>query len=116
MKLRGYFIGCACVLVIEFFITINYYSAIEYALLFTLGGLWLWRGIASLLKMDIMYNQEFTRKRQIVIGIIDFVMGLTWLIVSFTDVSRKPITVMLISIPFIIASALAHYYKVDKNE
>ena len=115
MKLWGYFIGVACVLLIEFFIVVNHYSIMENTLLFTLGGLWLWRGIASFLKIDVLYNQEYTRKRQIVMGIVDSTMGLTWLIVSFTDASRKPITIVLISVPFIIASALVHYYKTEKN-
>lgn len=116
MKRWFYWCGIASVLLIEFYLMANKILVIHSGVLFSLGGMWLWRGIAGFLKMDGMYRIELTRKRQIVLAMIDFSMGLSWITLSLTEASKQPIPISLVSIPFIIATALVCYYKNEKME
>lgn len=108
MKRWVYWVGLAFVLIVEFYIAINRIVKIYSGALFSLGGYWLWRGIATgLLKIDSVYNiEKFTRKREIMMSVVDFITGLAWIALSLTKLSTQLIPILLVAVPSLIASAL----------
>jgi hypothetical protein len=118
MKRRVYWIGLAIVLAIELYLMANTIIAIHSGVLFSLGGFWLWRGIAvGLLKVEGVYTMtQFTRKREIIMSMLDFCMGVSWIAISLTKASTQIISIALVSVPFIIAASLVCYYKNEKTE
>ena len=112
MKRWVYWVGLAFVLAIEFYLMANKIIAIHSGALFALGGFWLWRGIAvGLLKIEGIYAMvQFTRKRELIMSVLDFCMGVSWIAISLTEASTQLIPVLLVSLPFIVAAALVCYY------
>ena len=118
MKRWVYWGGLAAILAIEFYLMANKILVIHSGALFSLGGFWLWRGIsAGLLKVEGIYKiEQFTRKREMIMAVLDFCMGLSWIAISLTEASTQLVPILLVSVPFIIAAALVCHYKNEKTE
>ena len=114
MKQSVYWIGFIIVVAVEFFVMITAHLTIKNVTLFCFGGLWIWRAIAvGFLKVKGVYNIKLTRKREIILAVIDGLLGLSWVATAFFA-GAKQIQISLIllcAIPAIIASALVTYYK-----
>lgn len=118
MKRWVYWVGLAAILAIEFYLMANKILVIHSGALFSLGGFWLWRGIAAgLLKVEGIYKiEQFTRKREKIMAVLDFCMGLSWIAISLTEASTQLVPILLVSVPFIIAATVVCYYKNEKTE
>ena len=119
MKQRVYWIGVVLVFLIEFFVMITAHLTIKNVTLFCFGGLWIWRAIAvGFLKVKGVYNLKLTRKREIILAVIDGALGLSWMAIALLA-GAKQIQISLIllcAIPAIIAVAAVSYYKNEQDD
>ena len=70
---------------------------------FLLGLLWIWQGIALLMKLDTPRGGKYTRKIQIGLGICDIVLGTLWVPMALMKFSNEAWPLLITAGPVLIA-------------
>ena len=70
---------------------------------FLLGLVWIWHGIALLMKLDTPRGGRYSRKIQIGLGICDIVLGALWVPMSLMKFSAQAWPLLVTAGPVLIA-------------
>ena len=117
MKKLIYWIGYGCFVYFGFYATLKQILPVKSGSMFLLGLLWIWRSIALSSKIETHYAQKFSRRDQIILSVVDGCMGLSWVSLSLTEHSKQLLPILLVSLPFLIASYfLFQRYRHQKSE
>jgi hypothetical protein len=84
--------------------------------IFLFGFMWIWNGVSLLLCVNPYYGQKYGRTAQIVFSLADIGLGITWFILSQTQLSQQGLPVLLVSFPFVAIDGFLFFRHRRKQE
>lgn len=74
--------------------------------IFLFGLMWIWTGVSLACGLNPYYAQNYARNSQLVFAVTSLGLGVTWFIISLTDLSAQAIPMILVSTPFLVPNLI----------
>lgn len=111
-----YWIGYAVILLTGIYLSTNRIVPIQTPLIFLLGLVWIWTGCTIIFKTNPYYAQKYMRKHQIIMAVTSLGMGISWVIISLTPLSKQGIPMIIVSIPFVLIDWWVYLHKTGSSK
>ena len=115
MKKMIYWIGIVIVLAVGALLAMKQVLPICNTATFLMGLLFVWIGLMALLKVNNFWTREDSRLVEVLSSVIFLCFGGAYVVLSFFEAANQGLSVLVVSIPFIIAMTVTVAWSKWKN-